>query len=177
MELNEKKLDQSVEQFKTNLNFQISTMKTPKIALEVLGLGANYATFDKEAVARGEVGVTLTPLGEKLARTLLSGKYKGSTDKLTRMINQASSSSKFLGVKFKTPEAAENAVLSWYSAFEGAFTRAKGNPTSADEETGNKARDKVKNQWIATLDGVVSKEQEPPPPPNTKSVIKSISKI
>jgi len=176
MELNEKKLDQSVEQFKTNLNFQISTLKTPKIALEVLGLGANYATFDQEAVARGEVGVTLTPLGEKLARTLLSGKYKGSTDKLTRMINQASANSSFLGVQFKTPQDAENAVLSWYSGFESSYGKAKGDIQSAETPSDSKAREAVKNDWIKTLTGVVTNE-EAPPPSGKKSVIKSINKI
>ena len=164
MELNEKKLDQSVEQFKTNLNFQISTMKTPKIALEVLGLGANYATFDKEAVARGEVGGTL------------SGKYKGSTDKLTRMINQASTNSSFLGVKFKTPQDAENAVLSWYSGFESSYGKAKGDIQSAETPSDSKAREAVKNDWIKTLTGVVTNE-EAPPPSGKKSVIKSINKI
>ena len=89
---------------------------------------------------------------------------------------KASTSSSFLGVDFKTPEDAENAVLSWYSAYEGAFTRAKPDATT-EENTGNKARDAVKNQWIATLKGVVSKKEEAPPPPNKKSVIKSINKI
>ena len=177
MELNEKKLDQSVSQFKKNLNFQISTMKTPKIALEVLGLGANYATFDQEAVDRGEVGVTLTPLGEKLARTLLSGKYKGSTDKLTRMINQASANSSFLGVQFKTPQDAENAVLSWYSGFENSYGKARGDIQSAETPTDSKARESVKNDWIKTLTGVVTNEEEAPPPSGKKSVIKSINKI
>ena len=157
MELNEKKLDQSVEQFKTNLNFQISTMKTPKIALEVLGLGANYATFDKEAVAKGEVGVTLTPLGEKLARTLLSGKYKGSTDKLTRSINLASEQKKWQGKLFKTSEDAEAAVISWYSGWADKFGKAKESVIGDVDPI--QAGQNVIDAWTKTLTGVVSKEQ------------------
>ena len=175
MEINQEKLDLSVDQFKQNLNFQISKMKTPAIGLEVLGLGANYATVDQGALAEGRNAVTLTPLGENLARTLLSGKYKGSTDKLTRMINQASESSSFLGVDFKTPADAQNAVLTWYSAYEGAFTRAKGDIQSATTDTDEKARESVKNSWIKTLSGVVTKEGQPPP--NKKSVIQSINKV
>ena len=157
MELNEKKLDQSVEQFKTNLNFQISTLKTPKIALEVLGLGANYATFDKEAVAKGEVGVTLTPLGEKLARTLLSGKYKGSTDKLTRSINLASEQKKWQGKLFKTSEDAEAAVISWYSGWADKFGKAKESVIGDVDPI--QAGQNVIDAWTKTLTGVVSKEQ------------------
>jgi hypothetical protein len=92
------------------------------------------------------------------------------------MVNQASERTSFLGVDFETSADAEDAVLSWYSAYEGAFTRAKPDATT-EENTGNKARDAVKNQWIAGLKGVIPKKEEVPPPSDKKSVIKSINKI
>ena len=106
------------------------------------------------------LGLTLNlkkPLWNWTKRTLLSGKYKGSTDKLTRSINLASEQKKWQGKLFKTSEDAEAAVISWYSGWADKFGKAKESVIGDVDPI--QAGQNVIDAWTKTLTGVVSKEQ------------------
>jgi len=108
------------KQFEKNLNAKISQGLISDEAVKILTMGDKYATFDREAFERGEGGVKLTPLGNKINELWLSGKYQGKMTNLMHSVDTAMKNKNYMGVSFETAEQAKAATLLW---IEGGYAK------------------------------------------------------
>lgn len=111
------------KQFEKNLNAKISQGLISEEAVKILTMGDKYATFDRDAFERGEGGVKLTELGNKINNLWLSGKYQGKMTDLMHSVDTAMKTESYMGKKFESAEQAKAATLLW---IEGGYAKRFG---------------------------------------------------
>lgn len=115
--------EEAKKQFEKNLNAKISQGLISDEAVKILTMGDKYATFDRDAFERGEGGVKLTALGNKINELWLSGKYQGKMTDLMHSVDTAMKSESYMGKTFKSAEQAKEATLLW---IEGGYAKRFG---------------------------------------------------
>ena len=151
--------EEAKKQFEKNLNAKISQGLISDEAVKILTMGDKYATFDREAFERGEGGITLTKLGNRLNDLWLSGKYQGKMTNLMHSVDTAMKSSSYLGEKFASPEQAKEATLLW---IEGGYAKRFGSlkvqatdkidPVTEENLSLKKREQDLKNSWLKNFE-------------------------
>jgi len=147
--------EEAKKQFEKNLNAKISQGLISDEAVKILTMGDKYATFDREAFERGEGGVTLTPLGNKINELWLSGKYQGKMTDLMHSVDTAMKTNTYMGVTFDSPDQAKAATLLW---IEGGYAKRFGalkpdiqdqiDPQTGENLSLKKREEDLKQNWL-----------------------------
>ena len=143
------------KQFEKNLNAKISQGLISDEAVKILTMGDKYATFDRDAFERGEGGVKLTELGNKINNLWLSGKYQGKMTDLMHSVDTAMKTNTYMGETFDSSEQAKAATLLW---IEGGYAKRFGALKAEqldviDKNTGEnislkKREEALKQNWL-----------------------------
>lgn len=149
--------EEAKKQFEKNLNAKISQGLISDEAVKILTMGDKYATFDRDAFERGEGGVKLTELGNKINNLWLSGKYQGKMTNLMHSVDTAMKSQSYMGKKFESAEQAKAATLLW---IEGGYAKSFGAiKDDIQLEDAKTRRQNIIDEWYNTFTSTSQNKQ------------------